>query len=101
MKLLNTLEDALDNIDAYLNGLNDSLEVKIETLKPHPTEAIVLSFNTDRIALDTLQFTFDHVKSKFPGNTVVAVPDAISLESCSKDVLENYISMIAEIIEEL
>jgi len=34
-------------------------------------------------------------------NTVIALPDKISLESCSKDVLENIISMIAEIIEEL
>ena len=36
-----------------------------------------------------------------PNVGIVAVPDAISLQSWSKDVLENYISMIAEIIEEL
>lgn len=101
MDLLNTLENALEKTDAYLDGLNDSLKVKIETLKPHPTEAIVLSFNSDRITLETLEHMFKHVESKFPENAVVAVPDAISLESCSKDVLENYISMIATIIEEL
>lgn len=74
---------------------------KIETLEPHPTEAIVVGFNFDNISPENMENLFNIIKSKFPNNTVVAIPDHISLQSCSKDVLENIISMIAEIIEEL
>lgn len=74
---------------------------KIEKLDPHPTEAIVVSWNFNDIDLDNMKNLFNVIQSKFPDNTVVAIPDYISLQSCSKDVLENIISMIAEIIEEL
>lgn len=79
----------------------DSIITKIEKLEPHPTEAIVVGFNFNDIPLDDMKCFFDLIQSKFPDNTVVAIPDYISLQSCSKDVLENIISMIAEIIEEL
>ena len=80
--------------------VND-IVTKIEKLEPHPTEAIVVGFNFNDAPLDEMKHWFDVIKSKFPDNTVVAIPDYISLQSCSKDVLENIISMIAEIIEEL
>lgn len=79
----------------------DNIVTKIEKLKPHPTEAIVMSFNFDDIDLDDMSALFNNIKSQFPNNTILAIPDYVSLESCSKDVLENYISMISEIIEEL
>ena len=74
---------------------------KIETLEPHPTEAIVISFNFNDINVDDARHLFKDIQDKFSNNTVVAIPDFISLKSCSKDVLENIISAIAEIIEEL
>lgn len=80
--------------------MNDWI-TKIETLEPHPTEAIVVGFNFQDISLENMKNLFNIIKSKFPNNTVVAIPDYISLQSCSKDVLENIISMITEIIEEL
>lgn len=79
----------------------DNMVTKIEKLEPHPTEAIVVGFNFDAVHLDEMKRWFEIIKSKFPDNTVIAIPDYISLQSCSKDVLENIISMIAEIIEEL
>ena len=79
----------------------DNIITKIEKLDPHPTEAIVVSWNFNDIDVDNMQNLFHVVQSKFPDNIVVAIPDYISLQSCSKDVLENIISMIAEIIEEL
>lgn len=79
----------------------DNIVTRIEKLEPHPTEAIVVSFNFDDIELNHMEHLFNVIKSNFPDNTVVAIPDYISLQSCSKDVLENIISMIAEIIEEL
>ena len=79
----------------------DNIVTRIEKLNPHPTEAIVLGFNFNDIRLDDMCDLFNNIKSMFPDNTVVAIPDYISLQSCSKDVLENIISMIAEIIEEL
>lgn len=80
--------------------MNDWI-TKIETLEPHPTEAIVVGFNFKDMSLENMKNLFHIIKSKFPNNTVVAIPDYISLQSCSKDVLENIISMITEIIEEL
>lgn len=74
---------------------------KIETLEPHPTEAIVVGFNFNDISVENMENLFNLIKSKFPNNTVVAIPDYISLQSCSKDVLENIISMITEIIEKM
>lgn len=70
-------------------------------LHPHPTEAIVLRFNFDDFNVDEARSLFDYVKSKFPKNTVIAIPVYASLRSCSKDVLENIISMMSEIIEDL
>lgn len=81
--------------------MNDNVITRIEKLEPHPTEAIVISFNFDYIYPDELQHMFNHIQSKFPNNTVIAIPDNISLQSCSKDVLENIISMISVIIDDL
>lgn len=80
-----------------------NIVTRIEKLKPHPTEAIVLSFNFNNTNANvcTMNEVFNHVKSKFPNNVVVAIPDYVSLESCSKDVLENIISGISEIIDRL
>ena len=79
----------------------EELIIRIEKLKPHPTEAITLFYNFDTIDIVTVVNTVDLLKEKFPENTIIALPDKVSLESCSKDVLENIISMIAEIIEQL
>lgn len=80
--------------------MNDWI-TKIKTLEPHPTEAIVVGFNFNNIHLENMRQLLKNIQDMFPNNTVVAIPDHISLQSCSKDVLENIISMIAEIIEEL
>lgn len=80
--------------------MND-LITKIETFEPHPTEAIVISFNFNDTNLETMQQVFKHIEEKFPHNSIVAIPDYVSLQSWSKDVLENMISVIAEIIETL
>lgn len=77
------------------------LRLQVEMLHPHPTEAIVLRYNFDDFNVDEARILFDYVKSKFPQNTVVAIPVYTSLRSCSKDVLENIISMISEIIDDL
>lgn len=74
---------------------------RIEKLEPHPTEAIVIGFNFNDIKVDDMKNLFDIIQSKFPNNTVIAIPDYVSLSSCSKDVLENIISMISEIIDRL
>lgn len=74
---------------------------RIEKLEPHPTEAIIMGFNFNDINVDDVQTLLDIIQSNFPNNTVVAIPDYISLQSCSKDVLENIISMITEVIDEV
>jgi hypothetical protein len=77
------------------------LITRIEKLKPHPTEAITLFYNFDNINIEYVCKVVDYLGEKYPDNTVIAIPDKVSLESCSKDVLENIISMISEIIESL
>ena len=73
----------------------------IKMLRTHPTEAIVLFYNMDNSTHEEIENVFKMVNSNFEDNKVIALPDKTSLESCSKDVLENYISMISEIIDEL
>ena len=72
----------------------------IQTVKPNPTEAIVLTFDTRETTLRDAAEYARRAKSAFPDNAVLALPDYISLHSCSKDVLENYISLIASVIDE-
>ena len=81
--------------------MKDNIVTRIEKLKPHPTEAIVLGFNFNDTNVCPMNEVFNYVKSKFPNNAVVVIPDFVSLESCSKDVLENIISAISEIIDRL
>ena len=87
--------------EGYAEGYKNGLNSKIKTIDLHPTEAIVLSFNFDDYSPYDIQNIFESVKNELPKNTIIAIPDKISLESCSKDVLENIISMISVIIEEL
>lgn len=79
----------------------EELITRIEKLKPHPTEAITLFYNFDDVTVEDVSNMVKQLSDKFPQNTVIAIPDKVSLESCSKDILENIISMISEIIERL
>lgn len=79
----------------------NELITRIEKLEPHSTEAITLFFNSDDMTIVEISNMVENLADKFPVNTVIAIPDKCSLESCSKDVLENIISMISEIIESL
>lgn len=79
----------------------EEIITRVEKLKLHPTEAITLFYNFDDMNLETVSEMVKQLSDKFPENTVIALPDKVSLENCSKDVLENIISMIAEIIESL
>lgn len=81
--------------------MSEDLITKIVKINPHPTEAIVLRLNQGKVEFDEMRHIFDCVKSTFPNNVVVAIPDYASLQSCSKDVLENIISDISEIIDGL
>ena len=79
----------------------NELIMRIEKLEPHSKEAIVLFYNPHTLNLEGVSSIWKALSNKFSENTVIALPDNVSLESCSKDVLENIISQISEIIEEL
>ena len=83
------------------NNINQDLIDRIELLKPSIKEAIVLHFDTNKVPIENIFNICKFVKSKFPDNIVMGIPNVEYLETCSKDVLENYISMISEIIEKL
>lgn len=82
-------------------GYEKGIKTKIDTLEPHPTEAIVMQLNCNDFTLYEINNMYNALADQFPNNTIVIIPDKVSLQSCSKDVLENYIGMIVEIIEEL
>ena len=79
----------------------EEIITRVEKLKPHPTEAITLFFNAEDMTIKEVSDIVEYLSDKFSNNAVIAIPDKASLESCSKDVLENIISMISEIIESL
>ena len=79
----------------------EELITRIEKLKPNPAEAITLFYNFDDADAENLRDIVECLSKKFNTNTVIALPDNVSLKSCSKDVLEDIISTIAEIIEHL
>ena len=85
----------------YAEGYEDGVNLNINKIDLHPTEAVVLTFNFNDYSLDFIESIFNLVTEKLPNSSVIAIPDKTSLESCSKDVLENIISMISKIIEEL
>lgn len=74
---------------------------KIKMLTPHPKEAIVFFYDMEHIDYCQLDQIHKCIKEAFPENVVIGMPDRTSLESCSKDVLENIISMISEIIDKI
>ena len=89
----------IDNNDTIM--YEDGIRLKIEMLNPHPTEVITLFYNLNKIPAKQIAIATNYIQEKFPDNKVVVLPDVMSLESCSKDVLENIISMISEVIEKL
>ena len=85
----------------YVEGFKQGLLSNVKKLDPHPTESITLFYDIeDMDELDVIDTVY-LLQREFPNNKVVALPNKTSLESCSKDVLENVISMISEIIESL
>lgn len=73
----------------------------ITTFEPKSTEAIVIQFNFNEIKVRELKWIFDDIVEKFPNNIVVAAPNSVSLQSWSKENLENYIKMLTETIEKM
>lgn len=74
---------------------------KIETINPHPKEAIVLYCDVNKISPDTLEKLGKSLKNIFPNNKIIILPKTTQLESLSKDILENIISHISEVIDEI
>lgn len=79
----------------------EELITRVEKISPHPTEVITLFYDMRNLNLNQMSNIFEMLRNEFPNNKVIALPDNTSLESCSKDILENIISMITVIIEQL
>lgn len=79
----------------------EELITRVEKLEPHPTEAITLFYSKENSTIKQVYDIANFLRKNFPDNKVIVLPNNMSLESCSKDILENIISMIAEIIEQL
>lgn len=73
----------------------------IKKLSLHPTEAVTMFYDMSNIDCDQVVNILAFLHKEFPHTKIIALPNTTSLETCSKDVLENIISMIAEIIESL
>ena len=86
--------------DAYAKALMLQNGINLKTVDPRPREAIVLEFNLDKLTMNEVAYIAKRVREHFPNNKVLAIPNGVSLYSLGKDVLENYISMVSEIIDE-
>lgn len=86
--------------DAYAKALMLQNGINLKTVNPRPREAIVLEFNSDKLTMNEVAYIAKRVREHFPNNKVLALPNSVSIYSLGKDVLENYISMVSEIIEE-
>lgn len=66
---------------------------KIETLNPEPSETIVLFFNAkdSNCTFDMVKVMYHQIKDEFPSNTVIALPDTISLEVFEKKTLTQWL----------
>lgn len=69
----------------------------IKTINPKPTDVIVLRFGD--IKVDEMKHCFDNVQKKLPNNTIVALPSPVELEVASKELWEDYITMIYETVK--
>lgn len=83
----------------YSDGYNDGIIAETNILCAKPTDSIVLFYDTDKTRLSELSDIVDMLKEKFPDNNVLALPNHTSLEKCSKNVLEDIISMISNIVK--
>ena len=86
--------------DAYAKALMLQNGINLKTVDPRPREAIVLEFNSEKLTMNEVAYIAKRVREYFPNNKVIAIPNSVSLHSLGKDVLENYISMVSEIIDE-
>ena len=86
--------------DAYAKALMLQNGINLKTVDPRPREAIVLEFNSDKLTTNEVAYIAKRVREYFPNNKVLALPNSVSIYSLGKDVLENYISMVSEIIDE-
>lgn len=73
----------------------------IKKLSPHSTEVITMFYDMDNTTCEEVSNMMTFLHKELPNNKIITLPNKTSLESCSKDVLENIISMISEIIESL
>lgn len=74
---------------------------EIEKINPKPDEVIVWSIPFGRFSISEIKEMQDSIQLSFPNNKVIGIPDASTLKSCGKDVLENIMSLIATVLEEM
>jgi hypothetical protein len=72
----------------------NELITRIEIMNPRHSEAVVLFFNTKDCHLDMVNTMSEIVKDKFPNNTIVVLPDTMSLYDFDKETLLKVINKI-------
>lgn len=82
--------------------ISNNFLTKLETIEPHPTEAIVLYANSDGMKnIEELRVMFKIVQKEFPNNKVICISDKVDLKLWDRGMLENYINTLNDILEEL
>lgn len=84
-------------LNVIADNIKDETIKSIETINPKPTDTIVLRFGD--INADEMQCCFNHVQKKFPNNKIVTLPSTVELEVASKELWEDYIKTIYEVIQ--
>lgn len=70
----------------------------IDVIDIQPTESIVLTFDINEISRSELNVFFEDLQSKYPNNTIIALPDKTSIRPADKDLLIKFRDMLNEVI---
>lgn len=80
--------------------ISNNFLIKLETIEPRPTEVVVLYFDSD-CSLDELENICKTIQKEFPNNKVICISDKVDLKLWDRDMLENYINTLNDILKEL
>ncbi len=78
----------------------NKFDYQLSTIEPKSTETIVMYYNMKEISCIEIDSMTKKLMHNFPNNTVIALPDKLSLECCNKEKIEKIINSLSKIINQ-
>lgn len=73
----------------------------LNKLQVNPEDKLMLSYDANEIDVDSLLSMYDILEKEFPGNTIIAIPMACSLELFDPETLIEIKDKINEILGDM